>query len=136
MDDTAAVSRVLTDYVSAFGTLDVQAILPYYHEPCLLVGPQGVAALPTHAAMVAAFTPMMEGLRARGYGHSELRMLHIKQLSATAVLASGVAVRYRADGQELERVGVSYVLHKADADDRWTIAVTMIHDTDKVVRPE
>ena len=135
MDDEAAVSRVLTDYVSAFGTLDVQAILPYYHEPCLLVGPQGVAALPTHAAMAAAFTPMMEGLRARGYGRSDLRMLHIKQLSATAALASGVAVRYRADGQELERVGVSYVLHKA-ADDRWSIAVTVVHDTDKVVRPE
>jgi ketosteroid isomerase-like protein len=134
MDDEAAVTRVLTDYVSAFGTLDVQAILPYYHEPCLLVGPQGVAALPTRAAMVAAFTPMIEGLRARGYGRSELSMLHVKQLSAAASLASGVAVRYRADGQELERVGVSYVLHKAD--DRWTIAVTVVHDTDKVVRPE
>jgi ketosteroid isomerase-like protein len=135
MDDEADVTRVLTDYVSAFGTLDVQAILPYYHEPCLLVGPQGIAALPTRAAMVAAFTPMMEGLRERGYGRSELSMLHTKQLSATATLASGVAVRYRADGQELERVGVSYLLHKAD-DDRWTIAVTVVHDTDKVVRPE
>jgi hypothetical protein len=50
-------------------------------------------------------------------------------------LASGVAVRYRADGQELERVGVSYVLHKAD-EDRWAIAVAVVHDTDKVVRPE
>ena len=50
-------------------------------------------------------------------------------------MVSGVAVRYRADGQELERVGVSYVLRKAD-DDRWTIAVTVIHDTDTVVRPE
>ena len=135
MDDEAAVSRVLTDYVSAFGTLDVRAILPYYHEPCLLVGPQGVVALPTRAAMVAAFTPMMEGLRERGYGRSELSMLHVRQLSPTAALASGVAVRYRADGQELERVGVSYVLHKAD-EDRWTIAVTVVHDTDKVVRPE
>ena len=85
--------------------------------------------------MEAAFAPMREGLRARGYGRSELGMLHVKQLSATAALASGVAVRYRADGQELERVGVSYVLHKAD-DDRWKIAVTVVHDTDKVVRPQ
>jgi len=56
-------------------------------------------------------------------------------LSATATLASGAAVRYRADGQELEQVGVSYLLHKAD-DDRWTVAVTVVHDTDKAVRPE
>jgi hypothetical protein len=33
-------------------------------------------------------------------------------------------------------VAVSYVLHKADADDRWSIAVTVIHDTDRVMRPD
>src|SRR5262245_1023407 len=104
MDDEAAVSRMLTDYYSTFSTLDVQAILPYYHEPCLLVGPQGAVALPSRAALVATFTPMMEGLRARGYGRSELSMLHIKQLSATATLASGIALRFRTDEQELERV--------------------------------
>jgi hypothetical protein len=32
-------------------------------------------------------------------------------------------------------VGVSYVLHKAD-DDRWTISVTVTHDTDRVLRSE
>ena len=31
--DIAAVTRVLTDYYNAFSTLDVQAILPYYHVP-------------------------------------------------------------------------------------------------------
>jgi hypothetical protein len=31
-------------------------------------------------------------------------------------------------------VGVSYVLHKAD-EDRWTIAVTVVHVADKAVRP-
>ena len=134
MDDEASVTRVLTDYYSAFGTLDVRAILPYYHEPCLLVGPQGIAAVPTHAAMAAAFAPVMEGLRARGYGRSELSMPHVERLSATAALASDVAVGYRADGRELERVGVSYVLHKAD-EDRWTIAVTVVHVADKAVRP-
>ena len=39
MDDEAAVTRVLTDYFVAFGTLNARAVLPYYHEPCLLVGP-------------------------------------------------------------------------------------------------
>ena len=133
MDDKAAVTRVLTDYVNAFGTLDVQAILPFYHEPCLLLSPQGVAAVPNHAAMEATFAPLVEGLRARGYSRSELSMLHVTQLSTTATLASGVAARFKADGQEMERVGVSYLLHKAD--DRWTIAATVIHDADKVVRP-
>ena len=134
MDDQAAVKQVLSDYYSAFSTLEVQAILPYYHEPCLLVGPQGVAALPTRAALAAIFAHVMEGLRARGYGRSELSVLHVKQLSATASLASGVALRFRADGQEIERAGVCYLLHKAG--NRWKIASTVIHDADKVVRPE
>lgn len=133
MDDASAVRQVLTDYYSAFSTLDVQEILPHYHEPCLLIGPQGVAALPTRAAMAAAFTPLMESLRARGYSRSESSELHVKQLSDTAALASGVAVRHRIDGQELERVGVSYLLHKTD--NRWQIAVTVVHDTDNVVQP-
>ena len=133
-DEKGAVTRVLADYYSAFSKLDPQAILPYYHEPSLLMGPQGVVAVPTHAAMVATFTPAMEGLRARGYGRSELSGLRIKLLSATTALAGGIAVRYKADGQELERVGVTYLLHKADS--RWRIAVTVIHDTDHVPRIE
>ena len=126
-DDKAAVTRVLTDYYNAFSKLDVQAILPYYHEPSLLIGPGAVAAMPTHAAITATFTPAMEGLRARGYARSELSMLHVKRLSATTTLASGIAVRYKADGQELERVGVTYLLHKADSG--WKIAVLVAHDT-------
>lgn len=134
MDDKAAVTRVLTDYFNAFSTLDVQAIVSYYHEPSLFITPQGVIAAPTHAAMTDGFTSVAEGLRARGYRRSELSMLHVKQLSATATLASGVTVRYKADGQELERVGVTYLLHKADS--RWRIAVVATHDTDTVMRPE
>ncbi len=133
-DDKAAVTRVLADYYSAVSTLDVQAILPYYHEPSLLISPLGVAATPTHAALAATLTPAMEGLRARGYARSELTMLHVKRLSATTTLASGIAVRYKADGQELERVGATYVLHKADS--RWKIAVLVVHDMDNVLRLE
>ena len=130
-DDKAAVTRMLTDYYSAFSELDVQAILPYCHEPCLLISPQGVAAMPTFAAMVATYTPLMEALRARRYARSELTRLHVKRLSTTTTLASGIAVRYNAAGQELEgleRAGVTYLLQKAGS--RWKISVTVIHDTD------
>ncbi len=133
-DDKAAVTRVLTGYCNAFSKLDVQAILPYFHEPCLLIGPGVVTAVPTCAGMAAVFTPAMEGLWARGYARSELSVLHVKRLSATTTLASGIAVRYKADGQELERVGVAYLLHKADS--RWKIAVLVVHDTDSVLRLE
>ena len=88
--------------------------------------------MPTHAALAATFTPAMEGLRTRGYARSELSMLRIKQLSATTTLASGIAVRYKADGQELERAGVTYLLHKTDRG--WKIAVLVVHDADSALR--
>ena len=130
--DEAAVTRVLADYYRAFSSLEVQAVLPYFHEPSLLIGPQGVFAAPSSVELAAAFAPAMEGLRAREYGRSELRVRYVKALSATAALVTGVALRYKLDGQELERVGVTYVLHQAEA--RWKIAVLIIHDADEVAR--
>ena len=133
-DNKTAVTRVLTDYYNAFSKLDVQRILPYFHEPSFLIGPGGVAATSTHAALEAMSMPAMQCLRARGYARSELSMLRVKPLSATTTLASGVSVRYKADGQELERVGVTYLLHKADSG--WKIAVLVAHDTDNVLQFE
>jgi len=133
-NDEAAATRVLADYYSAFSTLEVQAVLPYFHEPCLIISPQSVFAAPTRAVLATAFTLAMEGLRARGYGRSELSMRYIKPLSATAALFTGVALRYKLDGQELERAGVTYVLHKADTG--WKIAVLIVHDAGEVARPE
>ena len=133
-DDKAAVTRLLTDYYTAFSTLNVQAILPYYLEPSLLISTRGVVATPTHAALATTLTPVLEGLRAAGYARSELTMLHVKRLSVTTALASGIAVRYKTDGQELERVGVTYLLQKAD--DGWKIAALIAHDADSVLRLE
>jgi hypothetical protein len=61
----ASAIQVLTNYYSAFSTLEVRAILPYFHEPALLIGPQGVFAATTSAEVTAAFKPAMEGLRAK-----------------------------------------------------------------------
>src|ERR1700720_1681951 len=101
-DDHAAVTQVITDYYSAFSTLDAQAVLRYFHEPSQLVSPAGVVPTPTRAAVAAAFQPVMEALRARGFIKSELIDLHLKRLSATTVIAGGVAVRRKTAGQQLE----------------------------------
>jgi ketosteroid isomerase-like protein len=78
-DDKAAVTQLLTDYYSAFSTLDAQAVLPYFHEPSQLVSPAGVLPTPTRAAVAAAFQPVMDALRTRGFAKSELT----KQRTAT-----------------------------------------------------
>ena len=121
-----AALRTLADYYRAFSTLEVQAVLPYFHEPSLFVVPQGVSAAPTFAALANVFTPIMEGLRAREFGRSELSVGSVNSLSGSATLVTGVAIRYKRNGQELERAGVTYVLHKAEAG--WKIAVIILHD--------
>src|SRR5579863_4172241 len=113
-DNQEAPLRTLADYYRAFSRLEVQAVLPYFHEPALLISPQGVLAAPTLAALAGIFAPAMEGLRSRDFGRSELSVGFVESLSSSATLVTGVALRYRSSGQELERVGVTYVLHKTE----------------------
>jgi hypothetical protein len=82
--------------------------------------------VPTFAALATVFTPTMEGLRTREFGRSELSVGYAKSLSASATLVTGIAIRYQRNGQELERAGVTYVLHKAETG--WKIAVIILHD--------
>jgi hypothetical protein len=123
VNDEAAL-RTLTDYYRAFSTLEVQAVWPYFHEPSLLMSPQGVFAVPAFAALAAVFTPVMEGLRSREFGRSELSVESVRSLSASATLVTGIAIRYQRNGEELERAGVTYVLHKAETG--WKIAVIIL----------
>jgi hypothetical protein len=84
--------------------------------------------------VAAVFQPVMEALRARGFAKSELMNLHLKRLSATTVIAGGVAIRRKIDGQELERAGVVYLLQETNAG--WQFATVVIHDADDALRPE
>ena len=132
--DRAAVTQVLTDYYRAFSTLDAQAILPYFHEPSQLVSPTGAVPTPTRTAVAAAFQPVMDVLRSRHFAKSELVNLHLKRLSVNTVIAGGVAVRWKTDGQELERAGVVYLLQRTSAG--WQFVTVVIHDAEDALRPE
>ena len=89
--DQAGVVRVLHDYYSAVSTLNVEAVLPFFHEPSLTIVPQGVFAAATHAQLATAISPTLEGFRARGFGRTELSVRDVKLLSATASLVEGIA---------------------------------------------
>jgi hypothetical protein len=121
-----ALQQVIAGYYRDFSTLNIQAILPYFNEPSLLVGPQGVIPIPDHASLVAVFGPVMEGLRTKGYGRSEFEVRYINSLGSCAAIVGGVAVRYRTDGRQLDRVGITYALHKTDRG--WKFATVILHD--------
>jgi hypothetical protein len=92
MNNEEGAKQVVSDYYNAFSTLDVQSILPYFHQPALLIGPLGVIAIPTPAAVIPIFGPVMEDLRQRRYRRSEWSLQQFKLLSATSALAVGVAM--------------------------------------------
>jgi ketosteroid isomerase-like protein len=126
MNDIRDTTQFLTRYYTTFSSLDVDSIAPFFHEPCLFISPQGVVTSQTSENVKEVLKQIAEGLRPKGYGRSELTNLDVQRMSDATALARGVAVRYKADGHELERVGVTYVLQKSG--DGWRIAVTVIHD--------
>ena len=122
--------RVLHEYYSAFSTLKIEAVLPYFHEPSMLIGPQGAFAATTHTLLATAVVPAMESLQARGFGRTELSIRELSNdLMSTATLVGGVAQRYKVDGQGSNQAAITYVLHRADG--RWKITVLIIHDPDE-----
>lgn len=126
------VTQTLADYYKVFSALEVNAILPYFQQPALLVAPQGVYSMPDAEAQIAVFTRTIDDLRARGYGRSELEIEQVTPLGAAAALVTGVAVRYKTGGQVLERVKLTYLLHNSEAG--WKIAVMVLHEA--AARPE
>jgi hypothetical protein len=83
-----------------------------------------VSSASNGAALAGLLAPLLAGLRAKGYGRSEFVQPHVTMLGETAVLVRGVAVRYTAAGLEMERVPLSYLMHRAEA--CWKIAVLVV----------
>jgi hypothetical protein len=98
----------------------------------MLVAPQGVQVMASTAEVSGLFDRMMAGLRARGYARSKLTDLHVEPMSESAAVVSVSRTRQAADGQDLERVGETYVLRRTDAG--WKIVMALMHDPHVTLR--
>jgi hypothetical protein len=113
--------ETLREYYKAFSTLDVSVIVSYFCEPSMTIAPQGMFSAATRGTLAESLVPMLESLRAKGYARSEFVDPQIVQIGEADALVRGVAVRYTAAGPELERVRLSYLMHRTAAG--WKIAV-------------
>ena len=66
-EKTGEAVEAFRRYTQAFQTLDPKAVVPHFHEPALLIAPQGTFALPTGAAVEQAYRGVMAELPAMGY---------------------------------------------------------------------
>jgi ketosteroid isomerase-like protein len=119
-----SVLEAIHEYYKVFSTLDLSAIASCYCEPCMSISPQGVFSGANRAVLANAFAPVIEGLKAKGYGRSEFVEPQVTMLTETAALVRGVAVRYAAAGPEIERLQISYLMHRSEAG--WKIAIMVL----------
>ena len=130
--EKTAVDHAFHDYNDAFVRGDLSAIGQHCNVPFMRISPQGVEVLPTMSEIEGFYGGMLRDLRERGYSHSTRSELHLKLLDQITALASGVFVRHKTDGSELETIGVTYVLRKTEGE--WKIAVMIGHPPANVIR--
>jgi len=130
--DENTVLHVFNEYVQAFQTLRAPAVTSYFHFPCMLIAPQGVAVMANATEVESLLDKMMEGLKARGYARSELMDVEAISLSENIVLVSVSRARYKTDGSQLERLGETYAFRKID--NGWKIVSAIVHDPDVILR--
>ena len=87
----------------------------------MFIGLQSTFAVASREDLARVLGPVIELLRTKDYQRSEYLEPQVTNLTENTVLVRGVAARFRADGTELERVPVHYLVQQTGA--AWKIAV-------------
>jgi hypothetical protein len=113
--DDNDVSQWFGEYLNAFaacgrGESDTASLLAYYGVPLLLTTDGGFFALTSDDQVVAAVQQQVDGMRAAGYGRSEILGSQVTVLNSTSALYRGTFSRQRSDGGEISRLTATYLV--------------------------
>jgi hypothetical protein len=128
--DANDVSRWIGEYVEVFaacgrGESDTRSLLAYYGVPVLFATDDAFIALTTEDQVVAAAQQQIDGVRAAAYDHSDVLGSDVTVLNATSALFRGEFARRRADGDEISRLTVTYLLTEGSVGRR--ISALVLH---------
>jgi ketosteroid isomerase-like protein len=115
-------------YAQAFQSLDPNAVARHFHEPSLLITPQGVFALATAGDVERAYERIMADMPARGYAGTEFSSLDERQLSDDLAVVTGTGTWKKATGEPFMPFGLTYTLRRAEG--AWRIVVAAIYKVD------
>ncbi|HEX4514185.1 MAG TPA: hypothetical protein VGH87_23385 [Polyangiaceae bacterium] len=109
------VNEWFREYLDAFaacgrGERDASALLAYYGVPIFFTTDAGCAAMTSEEQVLAVAKQQVDGMRAAQYDHSEVLESESVVVNATSAIHRGTFVRVRADGSEINRVRVTYVI--------------------------
>ena len=105
--------------------VDVARLLTHYAVPLVLSSPGGTATLTDEAAIVAAITQQIEGMRAAGFAATEVLGGATTVLNASCGLHRATFRRTAHDGSEIARFDATYLITDQDAGRR--IAALIVH---------
>ena len=132
VDPLDEVRQTLQDYEQAWSRHDAHAIAYFYFEPAMRVGKGGPVVRATRVDQETFFDGYLRAIVGRGFERSEWESLDARLLDPQTALASGIAVRYRADGAVLERVAVTYQLWNSGQG--WKIFLSATHVPETVIQ--
>jgi NTF2-like protein (DUF6841) len=128
--DDDDVGHWFSEYLSVFaacgrGERDTASLLGYYGVPCLFTTDDGSFAVTSDEQVVATLQQQVDGMRAAGYGHSEILDPQVTVLNSTAALYRVTLSRRRSDGDEISRLTATYLITDGPAGRR--ISVLAVH---------
>ncbi|MDY6784868.1 MAG: cytochrome P450 [Cyanobacteriota bacterium] len=110
-------------------TWNEQSITPFYTEPAMMVADQrGPIPLPNRGVLGAVYKAIISPLIPDNFARTATLMMTVKQLGKTTAIVHTLNIRYRQDGSEMTRFGVTYIMSKQEG--QWKIAISTIHDPD------
>jgi hypothetical protein len=89
------------------------------------LGSKGVFAMPDAITARALLSQIMEQLRSQSYRRTEVVGLVSSNLSPDLCACSGTFVRFNTVGQEITRLGFTYIMRNAGS---WKIVVAVVHE--------
>jgi uncharacterized protein (TIGR02246 family) len=125
-DAAGAVEQTLRAYEQAWSRHDGRAVASFYYEPAMRVTSGGPVVRATRKDQEAFFENFLSALVKGGYERSSWESLQVRLLDPQTAIASGVTVRYRADGSVFARVGVTYALRSTA--EGWKIFLSSTHE--------
>ena len=129
MDETG-VERWFREYLAAYaacgrGERETGSLLEYYGVPLLITTDGGFFALSDAEQVVAGVQPQVVAMRDAGYDRTEVLDVDVTVLNRTSALLRGTFSWQRADGSEVNRPTLSYVVTDAPIGRR--ISVLVVH---------
>jgi hypothetical protein len=114
-------------YADSFAAFDAEAIADWFHLPSMILDGNGVANFAKRADLVWNFEAVNDGHRSLGFGAAVLEACEISSRYSDKLVQAKTRWRFnRADGSEIYRFPVDYILCKYGAE--WKIAVTLNPD--------